>query len=134
MRRAVLPLAIVLPALISCSRGIPAPGAEPDVLSGVVIARNSDGGHAATAPGVEVGVFRKAVPAGGPIVYPPPVPVATARTDASGVFRFRGLEAGRWFVQAIGAPGYAPGGWVSYDPTAGATITLYACRDCPVAL
>ncbi len=126
---AVLMIGLVLS---SCARETAAPPAEPRVLSGVVIVRNNDGGDAEPASHVLIGVYRQAVPAGGPLMYSPPTPAATAKTDEDGVFHFSDLPAGRWFVQSISAPGYGPGRWVQYEPARGTTITLYVCRDCPV--
>jgi hypothetical protein len=131
MFRARLTILCVGLVLASCTSGI-AVGVHPHVLSGVLVVRNNDGGDAEPAPGVEIGAYRQAVPVGGPIVYPPPTPVATTRTDESGVFRFTDLPAGRWFVQAVSPPGFSPGRWVRFEPNRGITVTLYACRDCPV--
>jgi hypothetical protein len=127
----VTPLILGL-VLTSCAHEAAVPPVQPRVLSGVLIVRNNDGGEAKPAGDVVIGVYRQAVPAGGPVMYPPPTPAATTRTDEKGVFRFSDLPAGRWFVQSISPPGYAPGRWVRYEPGRGATITLYACRDCPV--
>jgi hypothetical protein len=127
----VAPLILGL-VLTSCARETTVPHVQPRVLSGVLIVRNNDGGDAKPAGDVLIGAYRQAVPAGGPVMYPPPTPAATTRSDQNGVFRFSDLPAGRWFVQSISPPGYAPGRWVQFDPARGATITLYACRDCPV--
>jgi hypothetical protein len=82
-------------------------------------------------PGVKVGLYLQAVHAGGPIAADPPQPVATAKTDAQGHFRFAGLPQGkRYFVFAYGAHGMTIGHWT----TPGHSVKLIACRDCAMPL
>jgi hypothetical protein len=82
-------------------------------------------------PGVKVGLYLHAVHAGGPIAADPPEPVATAKTDAQGHFRFAGLHPGkRYFVFAYGAHGMTIGHWT----TPGHSVQLVACRDCAMPL
>jgi hypothetical protein len=125
-------LLVVVSALASCSSGVSAPSLAPGVLAGVVIGHRSQSTHQVPLAGVTVGVYRQAVSSGGPVLQDPPEPVATATTNGAGVFRFRGLPAGRWFVLARNEPG--PGSWVSFDPSTGAVVTLVVCTDCPLPL
>jgi transposase-like protein len=75
----------------------------------------------------------KAVSIGGAgSAIPPPKPVATARTNSTGEFRFTGLRQGRWFVFVQNEPGV--GSWVRVDPETGAVVTLVVCSGCPIRL
>ena len=129
MRKALLLLAIGM-LVPCCSAQIRAPHPAPDVLAGVVIAHESEGGHRAPLGGAIVGVYRQATSVGGPVRLDPPKPVAMTRTNADGEFRFTGLGQGRWFVLALNEAG--DGSWVRFDPAIGAVVTLEVCTDCPV--
>ncbi len=125
-------LLVVGMTLASCSSAASPPSPAPGVLSGVVLGHLSQGGRQTPLPNAPVGVYRRAVSSGGPIQQNPPEPVATTRTDGDGVFRVRGLSAGRWFVLAIDQAGQ--GVWVRFDPASGAAVTLVVCTDCPIPL
>jgi hypothetical protein len=129
MRNVTL-LLVLSTVLGSCSSRISPPTPVPGVLSGVVIAHPSQGDHRIPLADAPVGVYRRAVSTGGPVLQNPPEPVATTTTDGDGVFRFRGLPAGRWFVIAMNQAGQ--GTWVRFDTSTGAVVTLVVCSDCPV--
>ena len=107
----------------------PPPGGA---VSGVVL--RHDAAHPAggmPVAGVRVGLYTRAITTAGPVMMNPPKPVMTTVTDAAGAFAFTPAAArARWFVAAIGAPGYAPGRWVAL----GGSVTLGVCSDCPVPL
>jgi hypothetical protein len=129
MRTMVLLLAVGL-ILCSCSSGSSLPSPAPGVLSGVVIGHSSQNDHRTPLANAPVGVYRQAVFSGGPVLQNPPEPVATTKTNSAGVFSFRGLPAGRWFVLALDQAGQ--GTWVRFDPATGAVVTLVVCTDCPL--
>jgi hypothetical protein len=110
------------------SGGPPPAGA----VSGVVV--RHDSAHPAGGmplAGVRVGLYTRAITTAGPVMLNPPRPVMTTVTDAGGAFAFTPAAArARWFVAAIGAPGYAPGRWVAL----GGRVTLGVCSDCPIPL
>jgi hypothetical protein len=107
----------------------PANGSLTGVVVGSDSTEHTQGGTA--LPGVKVGLYLHPVHAGGPIAADPPRPVATAKTDADGHFRFTGLHPGkRYFVFAYGAHGMTVGHWA----TPGHSVQLVACRDCAMPL
>ncbi len=130
VRKTIALLALTVFVLASCSSGPTPPARQPGILSGLVIGHTSQGSDRAALTGAVVSLFRQEVSSGGPVRQNPPKPVVTVRTDGAGVFRFRGLPAGRWFVLAVGQAG--PGRWVRFDPVAGAVVTLVVCTDCPI--
>jgi hypothetical protein len=109
-----------------------APPAKGSVTGIVVQSDSTEHTQGATlVPGVKVGLYHRAVHAGGPIAADPPQPFATAKTDAQGRFRFAGLRPGtRYFVFAYGAHGMTIGHWT----TPGHSVKLVACRDCAMPL
>ena len=134
-RRAVRKMALLLVmgvTLASCSSGVSPPSPAPGVLSGMVIGHTSQNDHRTPLANAAVDVYRQAVSSGGPVLQNPPEPVATTTTDSAGVFRFRGLPEGRWFVLALNQSGQ--GTWVHFDPATGAVVTLVVCTDCPMPL
>lgn len=116
--------------LASCSSAVSPPSPTPGVLSGVVIGHSSQGANQIPLANAPVGVYRRAVSSGGPVLQNPPKPVATTTTNSAGVFEFRTLPAGRWFVLAMDQAGQ--GTWVVLDPAIGAVVTLVVCTDCPI--
>lgn len=107
----------------------PANGSVTGVVVGSDTTEHTQGGTA--LPGVKVGLYLHPVHAGGPIAADPPQPVATAKTDADGHFRFTGLPPGkRYFVFAYGAHGMTVGHWT----TPGHALQLVVCRDCAMPL
>lgn len=107
----------------------PAKGSVTGVVVGSDTTEHTQGGTA--LPGVKVGLYLHPVHAGGPIAADPPQPVATAKTDADGHFRFTGLPPGkRYFVFAYGAHGMTVGHWT----TPGHALQLVVCRDCAMPL
>ncbi len=118
--------------MASCSSGVSRPSLTPGVLSGVVLGHQSQGTDQTRLADAPVGVFRQAVSSGGPVLQSPPKPVATTTTNSDGVFEFRTLPAGRWFVLALDQAGQ--GTWVLFNPATGAVVTLSVCTDCPVPL
>jgi hypothetical protein len=126
MRKAAALLLMV--TMAACASGASSVGPTQGVLSGTVVGHLSDGTQQRPMGNVSVSVYRQAVPIGGPVLQNPPKPVASTTTNSEGVFEFRSLPAGRWFV-AAGA-----GVWVNFDPAKGAVITIAVCTDCPVPL
>ena len=106
--------------------------AAPGVLSGVVVGHSSQNDHRTPLADARVGVYRRAVSSGGPILANPPQPLATATTNGAGRFTISGLPAGRWFVLALDQAG--AGTWVPFDPATGAVVTLVVCTDCPIPM
>jgi hypothetical protein len=109
----------------------PVTTAQADI-TGVVMKTTSDNLKGGTAAAdVKVGLYLQPVHSGGPIAADPPQPVATVRTDANGTFRFADLKPGtRYFVFALGAPGYSIGHWAR----PGGSVRLVACTDCAMPL
>jgi hypothetical protein len=118
--------------LAACSSGVVTSSPSPGVLSGVVLGHLSGATHQTPLANTPIGVYRRAVSSGGPVLQNPPQPVATTNTDRAGMFRFSGLPAGRWYVLAMDQAGQ--GSWVRFDPANGAAVTLVVCTDCPVPL
>ena len=113
--------------------GPPSGGPPPTgAVSGLVLRHDSAHPSGGTpVAGVRVGLYTRAITTAGPVMMNPPKPVMTTVTDAAGAFAFTPAAArARWFVAAIGAPGYAPGRWVAL----GGRVTLGVCSDCPVPL
>lgn len=124
--------AVLLPA---CDRGGAAPVQLPkSPAAGVVIGayteHASDGSVGEPAQGVTIGLFTEPY-APGSMQYAPPKPIDRATTDTDGVFRFGGLEPGRYFVVPIDARAVVAGRWVSIASDRGATVRLSGCTDCP---
>ena len=114
----------------SPSESIP-PG--PGKIAGTYLVRNSDGSAIAPLKGEVVAAFRERfLP--GTLQTPRPRPVATAATGPDGSFVITGLAPGRYFLATADPtpPFLVVGRWVVLRAEQGASVTLYACRDCPL--
>ena len=101
----------------------------PATISGSVVTFHSGHPHqTAPLPRVEVRAFTRAFPLG-PVMADPPLPVATAITDADGRFTLSGLRPRRYFL-VTGSTGR----WVSLPASGTPPVTLRICRDCMVPL
>src|SRR6478752_8618851 len=98
-------------------------------ISGRVVTYESGGPpQTAPMPHVEVRAFTRAFPLG-PVMANPPLPVATATTDADGRFTLSGLRPRRYFL-VTGTTGR----WVSLPASGAPQVTLRICQDCMVPL
>ena len=101
----------------------------PSTISGRVVTFRSGSPHqTAPLPHVQVRAFTRAFPLG-PVMADPPLPVATAITDADGRFTLSGLRPRRYFL-VTGTTGR----WVSLPTSGTPPVTLRICRDCMVPL
>jgi hypothetical protein len=101
----------------------------PSTISGRVVTFRSGSPHqTAPLPHVQVRAFTRAFPMG-PVMADPPLPVATATTDADGRFALSGLRPRRYFL-VTGTTGR----WVALPASGAAPVTLRICRDCMVPL
>lgn len=107
-------------------------GTQPSpasTISGRVVTFHSGGPpQTAPKPHVEVRAFTRAFPLG-PVMANPPLPVATATTDADGQFTLSGLRPRRYFL-VTGVTGR----WVSLPASGAQQVTLRVCGNCPVPL
>jgi hypothetical protein len=107
-------------------------GTQPgpaSTISGRVVTFHSGGPpETAPMPHVEVRAFTSAFPLG-PVMANPPLPVATAITDADGRFTLSGLRPRRYFL-VTGVTGR----WVSLPASGAQQVTLRVCGNCPVPL
>src|SRR6476660_9353425 len=103
--------------------------APASTISGRVVTFHSGGPpQTAPMPHVEVRAFTRAFPLG-PVMANPPLPVATATTDADGRFMLSGLRPRRYFL-VTGVTGH----WVSLLASGAPQVTLRVCGNCPVPL
>jgi len=103
--------------------------APASTISGRVVTFHSGGPpQTAPMPHVEVRAFTRAFPLG-PVMANPPLPVATATTDADGRFTLSDLRPRRYFL-VTGVTGH----WVSLPASGAPDVTLRVCGNCPVPL
>jgi hypothetical protein len=126
-------LAAILPACAhGGSLGPPAAPGGGEV-AGRLVSQTSDGSNQTVEAGQRIGVYTEAF-SGGPVLQNPPRPIATAVTSSEGLFVFRGLEPGRYFISATGQGTGVGGRWVTVTGDRGASVVLVRCTDCPVPL
>ena len=107
--------------------------ADGGEVAGRLVSQTSDGSDRAAEPGLRVGAFTIAIYPG-PLLQNPPQPVTTAVTSSEGLFLFRGLVPGRYFISAVQPGPAVTGTWARITADQGASVLLIACTDCPVPL
>ncbi len=124
-------LALVLAACGSDGAG-PAPTAPVKAgrIEGIFVSQKSDGSDRTPVGDVTVALYTEFFQPG-PNIMNPPTPIAETITDEAGRFSFSDLDAGQYYLTAIGGPGYTGMERAQVRENHGAAVILVGCLDCP---